>query len=137
VLASDHSLAGQLRRSTALGPIEILLGIITFATALGEGAANERLTLMLVDNRGVPPVGALTFAGDERDDGYRSISGGVVIQRYGRAPVLRAAGVLACTGVGRDVFSKSTLIALLGALADGDALENIPSKNPTDIFALS
>jgi hypothetical protein len=63
VLASDHSLAGQLRRSTALGPVEILLGIITFATALGEGAANERLTLMLVDNRGVPPVGALTFAG--------------------------------------------------------------------------
>jgi hypothetical protein len=63
VLASDHSLAGQLRRSTALGPVEILLGIITFATALGEGAANERLTLMLVDNRGVPPVGVLTFAG--------------------------------------------------------------------------
>ena len=63
MLASDHSLAGQLRRSTALGPVEILLGIITFATALGEGAANERLTLMLVDDRGVPPVGVLTFAG--------------------------------------------------------------------------
>ena len=39
--------------------------------------------------------------------------------------MLRAAGVLACTGVGRVVFSKSTLIALLGALADGDALEFI------------
>ena len=63
VLASDHSLACQLRRSTALGPVEILLGIITFAPALGDGAANERLTLTLVDNRGVPPVGALTFAG--------------------------------------------------------------------------
>jgi hypothetical protein len=137
VLASDHSLAGQLRRSTALGPVEILLGIITFATALGEGAANERLTLMLVDNRGVPPRCAYV-CGFERDDGYRSISGGVVIQRYVRAPVLRAAGVLACTGVGRVVFSKSTLIALLGALADGDALETSgPSKNPTDIFALS
>ena len=43
---------------------------------------------------------------------------------------MRAAGVLACTGVGRVEFSKSTLIALLGALAHGDALENIrPSKN--------
>jgi hypothetical protein len=93
VLASDHSLACQLRRSTALGPVEILLGIIAFAPALGEGVANEWLALMLVDNRGVPPVGALALAGLKRDDGYRSISGGV-IQRYGRAPVLRAAGVL-------------------------------------------
>jgi hypothetical protein len=49
--------------------------------------------------------------------------------------VLRAAGVLACTGVGRVVFSKSTLIALLGALADGDALENIrPLEEPDRYF---
>ena len=36
-----------------------MLGIITFATALGDGAANQWLTLVLVDNRGVPLVGAL------------------------------------------------------------------------------
>ena len=61
VLASDHSPAGQLRRSTALDPVEILLGMITFATALGEGATNDWLALMLVDNRGAPPdVGALS-----------------------------------------------------------------------------
>jgi hypothetical protein len=49
--------------------------------------------------------------------------------------VLRAAGVLACTGVGRVVFSKSTLIALLGALANGDALENIrPLEKPDRYF---
>jgi hypothetical protein len=93
---------------------------------------------MLLDNRGGASRWCAYVCGFECDDGYRSISGGVVIQRYGRAPVLRAAGVLACTGVGRVVFSKSTLIALLGALADGDALETSgPSKNPTDIFALS
>src|SRR5262249_16818501 len=63
VLASDYSPANQVRRS-ALQPVEILLGIITFATALGEGAANDWLALMLVDNRGAPPaLGALTFAG--------------------------------------------------------------------------
>jgi hypothetical protein len=73
--------------------------------------------------------------GSERDDGYRSISGGVVIQRHGRAPVLRAAGVLACIRVGRVVFSKSTSIALLRALADGDALENLrPLEEPDRYF---
>jgi len=46
-------------------------------------------------------------------------SSGVVIQRYGRAPVLRAAGILACTGVVGLCLVNSTLVALLGALAWG------------------
>jgi MFS family permease len=117
--ASDRSAAGQLRRS-ALDSVEILLGIITFATALGEGAANDWLALMLVDNRGAPPaVGALTFAGFNVTMALGRFTGGVVIQRYGRAPVLRAAGVLACTGVAGLCLVNSTLIALLGALAWG------------------
>ena len=38
-------------------------------------------------------------------------------------------------GWGGVVFSKSTLIALLGALADGDALENIrPLEEPDRYF---
>jgi len=53
--ASVPRAAGLLERS-GLNPIEILLGIITFATALGEGAANDWLALMLVDNRGAPPA---------------------------------------------------------------------------------
>jgi hypothetical protein len=62
-VASDHSPNGQLRRQT-LEPIEILLGIMRFATAIGEGAASDWLALMLVDNRAAPAaVGALTYAG--------------------------------------------------------------------------
>jgi hypothetical protein len=41
-LASARSQAGQRRQST-LNPIEVLLGIIAFSTALGEGAANDWL----------------------------------------------------------------------------------------------
>jgi MFS family permease len=67
---------------------------------------------MLVDNRGAPPaVGALTFAGFNLTMAIGRFSSGVVIQRYGRAPVLRAAGILACTGV--------VGLCLLGALAWG------------------
>jgi len=105
---------------SAVHPVEILLGIITFATALGEGAANDWLALMLVDNRGAPPaVGALTFAGFNLTMAIGRFSSGVVIQRYGRAPVLRAAGILACTGVVGLCLVNSPLIALLGALAWG------------------
>jgi len=119
VLASGRSTPSQLRRS-AFDPVEILLGIITFATALGEGAANDWLALMLVDNRGAPAaVGALTFAGFNLTMAIGRFTGGVVIQRYGRAPVLRAAGVLACTGVAGLCLVNSTLVALLGALAWG------------------
>ena len=119
LLASGRSPAGQLGR-WALDPVEILLGIITFATALGEGAANDWLALMLVDNRGAPPaVGALTFAGFNVTMALGRFTGGVLIQRYGRTPVLRVAGVLACTGVAGLCLVNSTLIALLGALAWG------------------
>jgi MFS family permease len=119
VLALDRSPRGQLGRR-ALQPVEILLGIITFATALGEGAANDWLALMLVDNRGAPgAVGALTFAGFNVTMAIGRFAGGVVIQRYGRVPVLRIAGLLACTGVAGLCLVNSTLISLLGALAWG------------------
>jgi MFS family permease len=118
-LASARSAAGQRRRST-LTPVEVLLGIMTFAATLGEGAANDWLALMLVDNRGAPPaLGALTFAGFNVTMALGRFTGGVVIQHYGRAPVLRVAGVLACTGVAALCLVNSTLIALLGALAWG------------------
>src|SRR5262249_57806171 len=79
VLASDYSPTNQVRRS-GLQPVEILLGIITFATALGEGAANDWLALMLVDNRGAPPaLGALTFAGFNLTMAMGRFTGGVVI----------------------------------------------------------
>ena len=118
-LASARLQAGQGRQAT-LNPIEVLLGIIAFSTALGEGAANDWLALMLVDNRGAPPaLGALTFAGFNLTMALGRFTGGVVIQRYGRVPVLRVAGVLACTGVAGLCLVNSTLIALLGALAWG------------------
>jgi MFS family permease len=118
-LASAQSSARQPGRST-LTLVEVLLGIMTFGATLGEGAANDWLTLMLVDNRGAPPaLGALTFAGFNVTMALGRFTGGVIIQRYGRVPVLRAAGLTACTGVAALCLVNSTLIALLGALAWG------------------
>src|ERR1700756_5842891 len=46
-------------------------------------------------------------------------TGGSAIQRFGRVPVLRSAGALACAGIGALCLVNSTFIALLGAFAWG------------------
>ena len=118
-LPSSDSPTG-LERQPSFEPVIILLGIMTFATALGEGAANDWLALMLVDNRGAPPaVGALTYAGFNLTMAIGRFTGGIVIHRYGRVPVLRLAGTLACAGVTALCLVNSTLIALIGAFAWG------------------
>ena len=87
-----RGLVAALRRSP-ISRVEILLGIIVFATAVGEGAANDWLALMLVDNRDAPPaLGALTYAGFNLTMAIGRFAGGAIIQRFGRVPVLRVAG---------------------------------------------
>ena len=119
VLASDHAAIAALRRSP-ISRVEILLGIIVFATAVGEGAANDWLALMLVDNRQAPPaLGALTYAGFNLTMSIGRFAGGPVIERFGRVPVLRAAGAIASAGVAVLCLVPSTLTALIAAGAWG------------------
>jgi MFS family permease len=118
-LPLSKSVTRQERR-LALEPVIILLGIVIFATALGEGAANDWLALVLVDDRGAgPAIGALTYGGFHLTMAVGRFTGGAIIQRHGRVPVLRWAGTLACTGVTVLCLVNSTLIALLGAFAWG------------------
>jgi MFS family permease len=119
VLASDRRPVAELQKS-AITRVELLLGIMVFATAVGEGAANDWLALMLVDNRGAPAsFGALTYAGFNVTMAIGRFAGGIIIQRFGRAPVLRAAGALASTGVAALCLVPSTVSALIGAAAWG------------------
>jgi MFS family permease len=147
-VASDRSPSGQGRRQT-IDSVEILLGIMTFATALGEGAANDWLALMLVDNRGAPAaVGALTYAGFNVTMALGRFAGAIAIHRYGRALVLRTAGVLACSGVAALCLVNLTLVALLGSFAWGlglsvvfpaamSAAGEVPGRGPRAIAAVS
>jgi MFS family permease len=119
VLASDRRPVAELQKS-AITRVELLLGIMVFATAVGEGAANDWLALMLVDNRGAPAsFGALTYAGFNVTMAIGRFAGGIIIQRFGRAPVLRVAGALASTGVAALCLVPSTVSALIGAAAWG------------------
>ncbi|HEY5707264.1 MAG TPA: MFS transporter [Terrimicrobiaceae bacterium] len=119
VLALERPPVAETQRSS-ITRVEILLGIIVFGTAVGEGAANDWLALMLVDNRGAPAAfGALTYAGFNVTMAIGRFAGGVIIQRFGRGTVLRVAGLLASAGVAALCLVPSTAIALLGALAWG------------------
>ena len=79
-LPLSKSVTGQERR-LALEPVIILLGIVIFATALGEGAANDWLALVLVDDRGAgPAIGALTYGGFNLTMAVGRFTGGAIIQ---------------------------------------------------------
>ncbi len=148
VHASDRASNTKGRRS-AITPVEILLGIIVFATAIGEGAANDWLALMLVDNRGAPAaLGAITYAGFNVTMAIGRFAGGIIIQRIGRAPVLRFAGALASTGVAMLCLLPFTLTALIGALAWGlglsvvfpsamSAAGEVPERGPRAIAVVA
>jgi predicted MFS family arabinose efflux permease len=102
---------------------EILLGVIAFATAFGEGAANSWLALMLVDDRGASAAfGAVTYAGFNITMALGRLMGGVIIQRFGRVPVLRVGGALGSAGVTILCLVPALPVAILGALAWGIGL---------------
>ena len=109
----------RARRST-ITRLEILLGIITLATALAEGAANDWLALALVDSRGAPEsLGALTYAGFNLTMAIGRFAGGPVIARFGRVIVLRVAGTIAAGGIVLLCLVNNEATALIGAAAWG------------------
>jgi MFS family permease len=108
------------RKRSRPGGIELVLGVLTFATALGEGAANDWLALVLVDERGAPAaVGALTYAGFNVAMTAGRLGGGALIRRTGRVLVLRLAGTSAVTGVLLVALVPSLAAAMTGGLLWG------------------
>lgn len=102
---------------------EIILGLVVMATALGEGAANDWLGLMLVDTRDVAEsFGALALAGFNVTMGIGRLVGARLIERWGRVAVLRGSGLSACAGVLLLCFIDTPATALLGAAAWGIGL---------------
>ena len=105
---------------TRITRVEILLGLITLGTALGEGAANDWLAVALVDGRGAPvAIGALTYAGFNLTMALGRFGGGPLIARFGRVPALRTAGLLAAAGIAVLCLIPRTGTAFIGAAAWG------------------
>jgi MFS family permease len=136
-------------RAGGLTGVELVLGLLTFSTALGEGASNDWLALVLVDERGAPEaLGALTFAGFNVAMTAGRLGGGELIRRTGRVPVLRLAGATAVTGVLLVALVPYLAAAVVGGMLWGlglavvfpaamSAAGEIPDRGPHAIGVVS
>lgn len=106
-------------------PRTILIGIVVFAFAYIEGAANDWLALGLVDERGFDPAqGALMLAVFTAAMTVARFAGSRLVDRFGRVAVLFASGALAAGGLSLVIFVPAAWVIVVGTIiwAFGSAL---------------
>ncbi|HEX4251960.1 MAG TPA: MFS transporter [Pseudonocardia sp.] len=124
--AADHGRAddgtrrsGNLAR-TWLEPRTLLIGVVTLAFAFTEGSANDWLAVALVDGHHTGEVlGALGFGAFVTAMTLGRLSGGVLLERFGRVHMLRATSVLAVAGLALVTLAGSISWVVVGALLWG------------------
>lgn len=100
-------------RSAWTEPRVLAIGVMVLAFAVLEGAANDWLTLGLIDGYGAPHwLGVAGFAAFVVAMTVGRVGGPVLLDRHGRAPVLWACSAAALVGV---------LLAVAGGRLDGAA----------------
>jgi fucose permease len=106
--------------SAWLEPRTLAIGFMVLAFTLAEGAANDWLALSLVDGYGARHwVGVLGFALFVAAMTLGRLGGPVVLDRFGRAPVLVASAAAATTGVLVVVWSGVVALAVVGIVLWG------------------
>lgn len=93
-------------------PRLLLIGGVILAMALAEGSANDWLPLLMVDGHGVDPaLGSAVYTGFATAMTIGRFAGGFLIERLGRAPVVRASAICATFGIAVVVFADSAALA--------------------------
>lgn len=101
-------------------PRTVLIGLIVLAAAFAEGSANDWLALAMVDGHHVEnATGALVFGVFVTAMTAGRLGGVVLLNRFGRVPVLRASFVLAAAGLLVMIFVPNPWVAAAGAVAWG------------------
>ncbi len=114
---ADDATAGRRARLTRA---ELLIGLVCLSAALGEGAANDWLALLLVDVHGAPAAyGALVLTGFNLTMTVGRLVGGPFIDRFGRAALVRGGGLLAAAGIVTVAMAPSLVAAMVGGLLWG------------------
>lgn len=94
----------------------LLIGVVVLGMALAEGSANDWLALTMVDGHGVDNTGgAIALGVFLAAMTVARLLGVGLVDRFGRVPVLRACGALACVGLALVIFVDSAAVAYLGA----------------------
>ncbi len=101
-------------------PRTLLIGLMVFALALTEGTANDWLALALVDGYDVEHwVGVAGFAVFVTAMTAGRLGGPVLLDRFGRAPVLWSTMAAAAGGVLLIVYGQHVALIVLGIVLWG------------------
>ena len=101
-------------------PQTLVIGLLVFGFALTEGAANDWIAIAFVDGHHTgQTAGALAYWIFVTAMTAGRFVGGRLIERYGRAAVLRVSAVTAVAGLSLVLFGDRVPVALAGALLWG------------------
>jgi predicted MFS family arabinose efflux permease len=101
-------------------PRTLLIGVVTLAFAFTEGSANDWLAVALVDGHRTGEVlGALGFGAFVTAMTVGRLTGGALLERFGRVAVLRATALLALVGLLLVTLAGPVPLVLAGALLWG------------------
>jgi MFS family permease len=103
-----------------LEPRTLLLGVMVLAFALSEGIANDWVAIAVVDGYdGSEALGAATFGVFVAAMTLARVTGGSLLTRWGRTPVLRASAGVATGGALLLVLDVGIPVAIAGAVLWG------------------
>jgi MFS family permease len=95
----------------------LLIGVVMLGVELGEGAANNWLTLAVRNNHGqTAAVAALFFTAFAAGEGLTRIFGGPIVDRLGRVRTVRVTTALGVVGVALFIQAGNVWIVLAGVL---------------------
>lgn len=98
----------------------LAIGVIVLGMALAEGSANDWLPLIMVDGFHLSAATAsLIYAFFGLSMAIGRFSGGAVIDRFGRTPVMLASAVLAIIGIATVSFAPTAVVGGVGVLLWG------------------
>ncbi|MBT0779054.1 MFS transporter [Paracoccus sp. pheM1] len=89
-----------------------LIGLVVLAVALAEGAANDWLPILMVDEHGFSPaIGSLVYLGFSAAMTLGRFAGGIFLRRHGPAAVMRVTAALCATGLALVILAPVPALA--------------------------
>jgi fucose permease len=120
VAEDDHSKSWRGRLSIWRDPRTLLIGVIVLGMAFAEGSANDWLTLAMVDGYSLDNSGgALMFGIFVTAMTVGRLCGVLLLDRFGRVPVLRGSAALAIVGLLVVIFGPNAGVAVVGIVLWG------------------
>jgi len=116
----DRSQPREPRPQGWRDPRLLLIGVVILAMAFAEGSANDWLPLIMVDEYGLDEAwGSTVFALFALAMTIGRFSGGVLVDRFGRPPVLAVSALSAVVGIALISFGQGQALALAAVVLWG------------------